>query len=156
MLVSRVADRAVAPPARPASTGRRCAAYRPAWLAAVVRDVPESLLVHTKDTRYIRCMTDTKNRRPQALRAVLTRKHLEITCTLVFENESVSYPQPRSVSLRGAQREVTGMLVSTGYIPAGRWSEEEEDEDGYREWTRLFKPGADANLMLADIPIDQS
>jgi hypothetical protein len=48
------------------------------------------------------------------------------------------------------------MLVSTGYIPAGRWSEEEEDEDGYREWTRLFKPGADANLTLADIPIDQS
>src|ERR1017187_1706872 len=103
-----------------------------------------------------RCMTNTKNRRPQALRAVLTRKHLEIICTLVFEDESVSYPQPRSVSLRGAQREVTGMLVSTGYIPAGRWSEEEEDEDGYREWTRLFKPGADANLTLADIPIDQS
>src|ERR1035441_540982 len=154
MLVSRVADRAVAPPARPASTGRRCAAYRPAWLAAVVRDVPESLLVHTKDTRYIRCITDTKNRRPQALRAVLTRKHLEITCTLVFQNESVSYPHPRPVSPPGAPREVTGMLVSTRFVPAGGWSEDEEDEDGYQKGTRLFKPGADANLMLADIPID--
>jgi hypothetical protein len=101
-------------------------------------------------------MTNTKARRPQALRAVLTRKNLEITCTLVFEDESVSYPQPHSISLRGAQREVTGMLVSTGYIPTGRWDDEGEDEDGYREWTRAFKPGADANLMLAGIPIDQS
>ena len=48
------------------------------------------------------------------------------------------------------------MLVSTGYIPTGRWDDEGEDEDGYREWTRAFKPGADANLMLAGIPIDQS
>src|ERR1035441_5369625 len=72
---------------------------------------------HTKDTSYTRCMTNTKARRPQALRAVLTRKNLEITCTLVFEDESVSYPKPHSISLRGAQREVTGMLVSTGYIP---------------------------------------
>jgi hypothetical protein len=101
-------------------------------------------------------MEDTKVRRPQALRAVLSRKNLEITCTLVYEDESVSYPQPRSISLRGAQREVTGMLVSTGYIPTGRWSDEGEDEDGYREWARAFKPGVNANLTLADIPIDQS
>src|ERR1035438_655299 len=111
---------------------------------------------YTSYTSYTRCMTNTKARRPQALRAVLTRKNLEITCTLVFEDESVSYPQPHSISLRGAQREVTGMLVSTGYIPTGRWDDEGEDEDGYREWTRAFKPGADANLMLAGIPIDQS
>ena len=101
-------------------------------------------------------MANTKNRRPQALQAVLTRKNIEITCMLVFEDESVSYPQPRSVSVRGAQREITGLLVSKGYIPAGRWSEETEDEDGYREWTRPFKPGTEANLMIADIPIGQS
>jgi hypothetical protein len=101
-------------------------------------------------------MEDTKIRRPQALRAILSRKNLAITCTLVYEDESVSYPQPDSISLRGAQREVTGMLVSTGYIPTGRWSDEGEDEDGYHEWTRAFKPGANANLILADIPIDQS
>jgi hypothetical protein len=101
-------------------------------------------------------MKGTKDRRPQALQAVLSRKNLEITCTLVFEDESVSYPQPRSMSVRGAQREITGLLVKNGYTPVGRWSEASEDEDGYSEWTRPFKPGADANFMIADIPIDQS
>jgi hypothetical protein len=104
-------------------------------------------------------MGNTKERRPQALQAVLSRKNLEITCTLIFEDESVSYPHPESLSIRGAQREITGRLVSHGYVPAGRWSEEpEEDEDGYREWTRPFKPSPDASpdalLRITDIPLN--
>jgi hypothetical protein len=98
-------------------------------------------------------MKDTNQRTPQALQAVLTRKNIEITCTLVFEDESVSYPSVQSVSVRGAQREVTGQLVAHGYTPGGRWSEGKEDEDGYTEWTRPFKPGPQADFMLADLPL---
>jgi hypothetical protein len=94
-------------------------------------------------------MKDTKNPAPQALQAVLSRKNIEIFCTLVFEDESVSYPEVESVSVRGAQREVTGMLVGFGYTPAGRWSDADEDEDGYSEWARSFKPGPGAVLIPA-------
>lgn len=103
-------------------------------------------------------MSDTKKRVPQALQAVLSRKNIEISCTLVFEDESVSYPTVASVSVRGAQREVTGLLVAHGYTPAGRWSDEDEDEDGYAEWTRSFKPGTDTGRMfiLSDLSMTDS
>jgi hypothetical protein len=99
-----------------------------------------------------------KQRTPQALQAVLSRKNIEIFCTLVFEDESTSYPIVNSVSVRGAQRELTGLLVAHGYTPVGRWSDEGEDEDGYTEWTRSFKPGPDTGhmFMLSDLPIRDS
>jgi hypothetical protein len=105
-------------------------------------------------------MSDTKPRAPQALQAVLSRKNIEIFCTLVFEDESVSYPTVSSVSLRGAQRQITGWLVAHGYMPIGRWSEGDLDGDGYTEWTRAFKPGTDAaigtTLMIAGIEMTDS
>lgn len=62
--------------------------------------------------------------------------------------------------MRGAPREITGLLVARGYKPAARWSEEELDEDGYAEWTRSFKPGTDSDidamLMIASIPLTDS
>lgn len=99
-----------------------------------------------------------KQRTPQALQAVLSRKNIEIFCTLVFEDESVSYPSVNSVSVRGAQRELTGLLVAHGYTPAGRWSDDGEDADGYEEWTRSFKPGphTDRMFMLSDLPMTDS
>jgi hypothetical protein len=62
----------------------------------------------------------------------------------------VSGQRPR---LPGAQREITGWLVKSGYTPAGRWSEEDRDDDGYSEWSRAFKPGPDASLIVAGIPM---
>jgi hypothetical protein len=79
--------------------------------------------------------------------APVPRQNIEISCTLAFEDESISYPPVDSVSLRGAQREITGRLVAFGYVPAGRWSEDDEDEDGYREWSRAFKPGERARIL---------
>lgn len=106
----------------------------------------------TSSTKYTKDMTNTKERRPQALQAILTRKNIEITCTLIFEDESASYPGVQSVSIRGAQREITGWLVEHGYAPAGRWSDEAvEDADGYFEWVRPFKPGPDADLRITGI-----
>ena len=74
----------------------------------------------TKNTSYTKLMTDTKEWAPQALLAILSRKNIEITGTLVFEDESGGYPDITSLSVRGAQRELTGWLVSCGYIPAGQ------------------------------------
>jgi hypothetical protein len=100
-------------------------------------------------------MSDTKERRPQAVQAVLAQKNIEITCTLVLEDESISYPEVRSVSMRGAQRETTGRLVVMGYAPTARWSEVEEDDDGFRECMRTFKPGPDAELITREFaPLD--
>lgn len=112
---------------------------------------------YTSDASYTSGMTNTDARLPQVLRAVLSRKNIEISCTLVFEDESVSYQEVDSVSVRGAQREITGMLVAHGYVPAARWSEDGEDQDGYSEWSRPFKPGENADFiekagfMIADI-----
>ncbi len=92
-------------------------------------------------------MSNTKDRRPQPVQAVLAQKNIEITCTLVFEDESISYPEVRSVSMRGAQREITGQLVVKGYVPTARWSEATEDGDGFRECMRTFKPGPGAELF---------
>ena len=62
------------------------------------------------------------------------------------------------MSVRGAQREVTGLLVAHGYTPAGRWSDGGDDDDGYVEWTRSFKPGPDTSrmFMLSDLPMTGS
>ena len=98
-------------------------------------------------------MKNTTGQRPQALQAHLSQKNIEIQCTFVFEDESVSYQNVFSVSMRGAQREITGALVDRGYVPAGRWGDVEEDQDGYRECSRTFKPGPDAKLV--DITLDR-
>ena len=96
-------------------------------------------------TSYTSLMSDTS--RPQALRAVLSRKHIEITCTLVREDESAFQHDLSSLSVRGAQREITSMLVDQDYVPAGRWSDDGQDDDGYSEWSRAFKPGENAGPL---------
>jgi hypothetical protein len=109
-------------------------------------------IAYTNDTNYTNNMPDTKPRPPQALQAVLSRKNIEITCALVFEDESITYPRVDSVSVRGAQREITGGLVAYGYVPVGRWADDGEDEDGYREWSRPFKPGEEATSDIYIFP----
>ena len=105
-------------------------------------------IAYTNDTSYTNNMADAKVRTPQPLQAVLSRKNIEITGALVFEDESITYPRVDSVSVRGAQREITGGLVAYGYVPVGRWADEGEDEDGYREWSRTFKPGEEATSAI--------
>ena len=44
--------------------------------------------------------------------------------------------------MRGAQREITGYLITEGYSPVGRWEAEAEPDDGvdgYVETVRKFK-----------------
>jgi hypothetical protein len=114
----------------------------------VISGQADSVLEDTDDTSYTSFMTNTNEDRPQALQAVLSRKNIEISCTLVFEDESASSLEVASVSVRGAQREITGMLVGDhGYVPAGRWSDDGQDDDGYSEWSRAFKPGQNATMI---------
>jgi hypothetical protein len=107
-------------------------------------------MTNTNDPDSVRCVDApalARLRAPQALQAVLSRKNIEISCILVREDETASYPRLDSLSVRGAQREITSMLVGQGYVPAGRWSDDGEDDDGYREWSRAFKPGQHAGIL---------
>jgi len=64
----------------------------------------------------------------------LTQKNMEIRCLVVFEDESTERIGVDSLSLRGAQREITRCLIDQGYQPVGRWG---GDVDG--ETFRIFK-----------------
>jgi hypothetical protein len=76
----------------------------------------------------------------------LTQKNMEITCMVVYEDESTGGVDVDSLSLRGAQREITGWVVHRGYTPVGRWEPTAEDpEEGDAiEVTRRFKPAKTA------------
>jgi hypothetical protein len=76
----------------------------------------------------------------------LSQKNMEITCAIVYEDESTEYLDVDSLSMRGAQREITGHLLKQGYKPVGRWEAEHTGSDGYgglaaTETSRKFKTG---------------
>ncbi len=50
----------------------------------------------------------------------LTQRNMTVKCMIVREDESAEHPRIRSLSMRGAQREVT-RLLSGDYRPSGRW-----------------------------------
>ena len=51
----------------------------------------------------------------------LTQRNLAVRCRMYREDESGTERSVRSLSMRGAQRELTTQLVLEGYVPAGRW-----------------------------------
>jgi hypothetical protein len=70
---------------------------------------------------------------------------MEITCTVVREDESTYEIDVDSLSMRGAQREITGWLISDGYEPVGRWQVEHDDGAMQAaETVRRFKLAAPA------------
>jgi hypothetical protein len=73
----------------------------------------------------------------------LSQSNMTVTCRVVHEDESTEHLDIDSLSMRGAQREITGLLINLGYKPDGRWTTEAEDsnyED--RETWRRFKLAA--------------
>ena len=67
----------------------------------------------------------------------LTQKNLEIRCMVVREDETteeLDADQVDSLSLRGAQREMTGWMLATGYQPAGRWQDARGPVPGGGTW----------------------
>lgn len=51
----------------------------------------------------------------------LIQKNIEVKCMVVREDESTENFSVRSLSMRGAQREITTKYVELGYKPYGRW-----------------------------------
>jgi hypothetical protein len=87
-------------------------------------------------------MISTNNTKPSPIEVWLTQKNLDVTCMVVKEDETTSQLDVDSLSMRGAQREVTGYLIAAGYSPIGRWQYDEnaaEDMIG-RESMRRFAP----------------
>jgi len=78
---------------------------------------------------------------------------MAIACTVVREDESTTSLDVDSLSVRGAQREITGWLISQGYVPAGRWTQEfAAQPEVYidaepAEYVRQFKPGTEAQTV---------
>jgi hypothetical protein len=60
----------------------------------------------------------------------LSKPNMQVTCRIVFEDESASGLDMDSLSMRGAQREITAWLVARDYEPAGRWEAELTNDDG--------------------------
>jgi hypothetical protein len=63
------------------------------------------------------------NRQP--IEVWLVKRNIAVNCRFVFEDETATERPVQSLSMRGAQREITAWLISRGYEPAGRWSTEE-------------------------------
>jgi hypothetical protein len=63
-------------------------------------------------------------RLPSPIEVWLSRANMKITCTVVLEDETTSALDVKSLSMRGAQREMTGYLIAYGYTPVGRWEVE--------------------------------
>ncbi len=83
-------------------------------------------------------MTDSKHgvtRCAGPIEVWLRHVNMEVACTVVHEDESTHRYDVDSLSLRGAQREMTGYFISQGYEPVGRW----EVEGLAEETVRRFK-----------------
>ena len=75
----------------------------------------------------------------------LSQDNIEITCRVVFDDERVTELDIHSLSMRGAQREITGWLISQSYEPVGRWTK--EDQHGYEYVRRFRRPVHERPLM---------
>ena len=71
----------------------------------------------------------------------LRKAAIGITCTLVRADESTQQVDVESLSMRGAEREMTGWFIRQGYSPAGRW-ETTATGNGATEVMRVFRPAS--------------
>ena len=79
-------------------------------------------------------MTLEENSKP--VEVWLTWPQVSIAGRVVFSDETVSHLDVCCLSMGGAQREITGLLISKGYEPTGPWT----TEDGHgRETMRRFR-----------------
>jgi len=88
-------------------------------------------------------MSTPTEKKPSPIEVWLSQRNMLITCRVVHEDESTRELEVDSISMRGAQREMTGFFVNQGYQPIGRWEDEtaEEDRGGnpFVETVRKFK-----------------
>ena len=63
---------------------------------------------------------------------------MAVTCRVVYENENAHELDVTALSLRGAEREMTGWFLAQDYKPVGRWQTEHEDQGEILEASRRF------------------
>lgn len=109
----------------------------------------------TSNPEILEKIRDTQPK-TQPIEVWLSQPNLEVTCRIVYEDERTDTLDIGSLSMRGAQREVTGYLIKQGYTPAGRWEiehlvEGDEREAVVEETSRRFRPGNSvANLLTPE------
>jgi hypothetical protein len=89
-------------------------------------------------------MTTTKaDTKPSPIEVWLRRaeNEMNIICTAVQPDESTKDYGVTSLSMRGAEREMTGWFIEQGYTPVGRWQVEYQDRDEPVEVVRTFRIG---------------
>jgi hypothetical protein len=64
---------------------------------------------------------------------------MAVSCLISFEDETTQGIEVEALSMRGAQRELTGFLIDRGYSPVGRWEAGEPDDDEAAETVRMFR-----------------
>jgi len=74
----------------------------------------------------------------------LTQGNMAVSCRVVYEDETTELLDVDSLSMRGAQREMTGWFLRNGYVAAGRWDIACDSDDGPIETVRRFKPALSA------------
>lgn len=86
-------------------------------------------------------MTNTNDTKPTPIEIWLTQENLAVRCMVVREDETTYQLDVDSLSMRGAQREITGALIADGYEAVGRWKLESDDTamDGPVETSRTFR-----------------
>ena len=96
----------------------------------------------------------------QPIEVWLSQRNFEVTGWVVYESERTDHLKIESLSVRGAQREVTGFLIQQGYAPAGRWEIErtmDGDQESPVETSRRFKPdGASPNQLTSEWEVEPS
>ncbi len=105
---------------------------------------PTYPLADTKSTCYSKRMTDTdplKNFLDGPIEVFLSQTDMSITCRAYRDEEDGRMQEwdIDSLSMRGAQREITSWLAGQAYTPAGRWSVESDGPRGH-ETVRQFRP----------------
>jgi hypothetical protein len=80
-------------------------------------------------------MTTSSNTKPGPIEVWLSQRNMHITCTVVAEDETTTYWEVESLSLRSAQREMTGRIIDRGYVPdTPRWQYTATDGEVYRRF----------------------
>ncbi len=94
-------------------------------------------------------MTEKRVNKLGPIEVWLRQAKMEVTCIIVYEDETTETMSIQSLSLLGAQREVTGWLVDGSpsgrrkYTPVGRWVVTYQDHGEPMESLRRFKPASD-------------
>lgn len=89
-------------------------------------------------------MANTTDTKLTPIEVWLSQRNMAVTCRVVHEDETTVELEVVSLSVRGAQREITGYLIDQGYAPVGRWESFSPDEESPIETVRKFRPFASA------------